>query len=315
MVLFISVIAFIAVTLIVVGAYLFLREQEEQIALKEKVMTFSGTPVADIMQEEVVLPENPVARIFTQVIRYFGDLLKPREKEELSLIQKKFLRAGIRRRNALVIFFGSKALCAMSLSMIFVAAVLLFRWKIPVMGVLFLVVVLSLLGFFLPNLWLSWKTAKRQEAIMSGFPDALDLLAVCVEAGMGLDAAVRRVGEEMRFSNKTISEEFQILNLETRAGKDRKNAMKSMAERIDLEDVNSWISLLIQTDKLGTSIAQALRTQSDSLRIKRSQRVEEMAAKVPVKLLFPTIFCIFPALFVVILGPAAIRILKVLASH
>ncbi len=148
-----------------------------------------------------------------------------------------------------------------------------------------------------------------------GFPDALDLLAVCVEAGMGLDAAIKRVGEEMRLSNKVLSDEFGLLNLEMRAGKERKEAMRSMADRIDLEDVSSWVSLLIQTDKLGTSISQALRIQSDSLRTKRSQRLEEMAAKIPVKLLFPTIFCIFPSLFLVILGPAVIRILRMLAQH
>jgi tight adherence protein C len=132
---------------------------------------------------------------------------------------------------------------------------------------------------------------------------------------MGLDAAIKRVGEEMRLSNKSISEEFRILNLEMRAGKERKDAMRSMADRIDLEDVSSWVTLLIQTDKLGTSIAQALRVQSDSLRIKRSQRLEELAAKIPVKLLFPTIFLIFPSIFVAILGPAVIRILKVMSQH
>jgi tight adherence protein C len=312
---FIAVIAFIAVALIVAGAFMFLREKEEQTVIKEKVVNFSGRAEAQSFTENMKLPEQPVARIFARFIRYFGNLLKPKEKEEISLIQKKFLMAGLRNRNALVAFFGSKALCAICLSLAFIAAILSFGWKIPLTGAILLVVFVSLLGFFLPNLWLAWKTSRRQDEIMRGFPDSLDLLAVCVEAGMGLDAAIKRVGEEMRLSNKTISDEFRILNLEMRAGKERKDAMRSMADRIGLEDVSSWVSLLIQTDKLGTSISQALRIQSDSLRTKRSQRLEEIAARVPVKLLFPTIFFIFPSLFVVILGPAVIRIFKVLAQH
>ena len=312
---FIAVIAFIAVALIVTGAFMFLREKEEQTAIKEKVVNFSGRAEVQYFTENMKLPEQPVARIFARFIRYFGNLLKPKEKEEISLIQKKFLMAGLRSRNALVAFFGSKALCAICLSVAIIAAILSFGWKIPLTGAILLVVFVSLLGFFLPNIWLAWKISRRQDAIMRGFPDSLDLLAVCVEAGMGLDAAIKRVGEEMRLSNKTISDEFRILNLEMRAGKERKDAMRSMADRIGLEDVSSWVTLLIQTDKLGTSISQALRIQSDSLRTKRSQRLEEIAAKIPVKLLFPTIFFIFPSLFVVILGPAVIRIFKVLAQH
>jgi tight adherence protein C len=312
---FIAVFAFIAVALMVMGVFLFLREQEEQTAITRKVMNYSeNAAAADMIQEGMALPEQPAARFFTRLIRYFGNLLKPEKKEEISLIQKRFLRAGLRNRNALVIFFGAKALCAIGLSMSFVAAMFIFGLKIPLTGALLLIVLLCFLGFLLPNVWLAWRTSRRKEQIMSGFPDALDLLAICVEAGMGLDAAIKRVGEEMRFSNATISNEFQLLNLEMRAGKDRREAMKSMSDRIDLEDVSSWVSLLIQTDRLGTSISQALRIQSDSLRTKRSQRLEEIAAKVPVKLLFPTIFCIFPALFVVILGPAVIRILRVLSG-
>jgi tight adherence protein C len=311
----IAVIAFIAVTLIVVSAFMFLREREEQTAITEKVIKFSGMEEAEVAQDGMALPIQPVARMFARVIRYFGNLLKPQEKEEISLIRKRFQRAGLRSRNALVVFFGSKAICAIGLSMGFVAAIMLFPLKVPLVVAIALVIWLSLLGFYLPNIWLSLKTSRRQDAFLRGFPDALDLLAVCVEAGMGLDGAIKRVGEEMRISNKVVSDEFGLLNLEMRAGKERKEAMRSMADRVDLEDVSSWVSMLIQTDRLGTSISQALRIHSDSLRMKRSQRLEEIAAKVPVKLLFPTIFCIFPALFVVILGPAAIRILRILSER
>ena len=170
----------------------------------------------------------------------------------------------------------------------------------------------AIVGLYLPNLWLALKIARRKEALTIGFPDALDLMVVCAEAGMGLDAAMKRVGEEMKLSNKTISEEFRLLNLELRAGKSRKDALKNLALRADLEEVNSLVTLLVQTDRFGTSVAQALRVHSDSMRTRRTQRVEELAAKLPVKLLFPTIFCIFPSLFLVILGPGILQALKAL---
>ena len=128
---------------------------------------------------------------------------------------------------------------------------------------------------------------------------------------MGLDAAMKRVGDEMQLSSKVLSDEFGILSMEMRAGKVRREAMRSLADRVNLDDVNSWVTLLIQTDKFGTGIAQALRVHSDSMRTKRAQRVEELAAKLPVKLLFPTILCIFPSLFLVIMGPAVVRLWRI----
>jgi tight adherence protein C len=167
------------------------------------------------------------------------------------------------------------------------------------------------IGFYGPKFWLSRKIASRWEKIIAGFPDALDLMVVCTEAGMGLDAALKRVGEEMRLSNKVLSDEFKILNLELRAGKSRPNVLRSLAKRIGLEDVDSLVTLLIQTDKFGTSIGQALRVHSEAMRTKRMQKVEEVANRLPVKLLFPTVFCIFPSLFVIILGPAIVSVLRI----
>jgi tight adherence protein C len=139
-------------------------------------------------------------------------------------------------------------------------------------------------------------------------------MVVCTEAGMGLDAALKRVGEEIRLSNKVLSDEFRILNLELRAGKSRASVLRSLGKRIGLEDVDSLVTLLIQTDKFGTSVGRALRVHSDAMRTKRMQKVEEVAAKLPVKLLFPTVFCIFPALFLIILGPAIIRVMRIWGS-
>lgn len=173
-------------------------------------------------------------------------------------------------------------------------------------------ILLALIGFYLPNFWLRRKVDRRKEKILRGLPDALDLMVVCAEAGVGLDAAIQRVGEEMKLANRPLSEEFRLLNLELRAGKQRRDALKNLALRTDLDDVRSLVTLLVQTERFGTSIAQALRVHSDSMRTKRFQRVEEVAAKLPVKLLFPLIFFIFPSLFVVILGPAILKVYRTL---
>jgi tight adherence protein C len=171
---------------------------------------------------------------------------------------------------------------------------------------------MAYIGFYLPNLWLRIKSGRREEKILQGFPDALDLMVVCVEAGIGLDAAINRVGEEMKLSNKVLAEEFRLLSLELRAGKQRRDALRNLATRTGLEDVSSLVSLLIQTDKFGTSVAQALRVHSESMRIKRYQKAEELATKLPVKLVFPLIIFIFPSIFVTVMGPAIIQIFRVL---
>ncbi len=174
---------------------------------------------------------------------------------------------------------------------------------------------LALVGFYLPNLWLRLKIGARKEKIMEGFPDALDLMVICVEAGMGLDQAINRVGEEMKLSCPPISDEFRTLNMEMRMGKSRREALRNMANRTELDDVTSLVTLLIQTDQFGTSIGQALRVHSDSMRVQRRQRAEEKAAKLALKLLFPLIFFIFPSLFVVIMGPAMIQVFHALGSR
>ena len=173
-------------------------------------------------------------------------------------------------------------------------------------------VLCALFGFYLPDIWLRQKTDKRKEKVLNALPDALDLLVVCVEAGMGLDSAIYRVAQETKLNHPELSDEFQLINLELRAGKQRKDALKNLALRTNLEEINSLVTLLIQTDQFGTSLADALRVYADSFRTQRYQRAEEKAAKLPVTLLFPLVVFIFPALFVVLLGPAAISIYNAL---
>ncbi|MCJ7603479.1 MAG: type II secretion system F family protein [Desulfobulbaceae bacterium] len=165
-------------------------------------------------------------------------------------------------------------------------------------------------GFFLPYFWLRNRVAKRQYQLMKAFPDAMDLLVVCVEAGMGLDSAINRVSREFSISSPALSQEFHILSLEIKTGRPRKECWKNLALRVDINDVHNLVSLLIQAEKFGTGIAQALRVNAEDMRVKYFNKLEEKAAKIPVKLTIPLILFIFPALFAVILGPAAIKIYR-----
>jgi tight adherence protein C len=241
-----------------------------------------------------------------------GDLFGPKKEREVSRLRATFLKAGYRGRNVLVIYFGVKTILTLLLPFAFFLANVIFRFGFSAMSCMFIFILLALIGFYMPSLWLRMKGEWRRSEILRGFPDALDLMVVCVEAGIGLDAAIQRVGEEMKISNRILSHEFRILGMELRAGKSREEALKALAFRIDLEDVTSLTTLLIQTDKFGTSVAQSLRVHSESMRTSRQQRAETVAAKLPVKLLIPLVLFIFPALFVAILGPAVIRALRLL---
>jgi len=166
------------------------------------------------------------------------------------------------------------------------------------------------MGYYGPQLWLSNTINKRKERLVNGFPDALDLMVVCVEAGLGLDQAISRVGHEVKQGHPDLGDEFILLNLELRAGLSREQGLRNLVNRTDLDDIRSLVALLIQTDRFGTSIGQALRVHSDSMRLKRRLKAEERGAQLPVKLMIPLILFIFPALMVVIIGPGAISLMR-----
>jgi len=248
----------------------------------------------------------------TKFIERLGVRFKPKEEKKASILRMTLVKAGYRRVNAPVIFYGIKVFSAILSLVTFLVLRLWFFKTITYQRSFGLSIALALIGFYLPDLWVRTRFARRRERIQEGLPDALDLMVVCVEAGNGLDAAVNRVAEEMRLENKVLSEEFRLLNLEVRAGKQRQDALRNLAERTGVEDISTLVTLLIQTEKFGTSIGQALRVHSDAMRTKRFQRAEEIANKMPVKLIFPLVFFIFPALLVVVLGPAVITISKAL---
>jgi tight adherence protein C len=214
------------------------------------------------------------------------------------------LRAGYRSSQALSAMRGFKVLTPIA----FVALVLvtgMYKWNpfmIPLIAIA--------LGYLFPDMFLSWRMNARQHKLRRGLPDGLDLLVICVESGLGLDQALMKVSQELRITHPELSEELQLVNLEMRIGKTRLDALRELARRTGLEDIKSLVAMLVQTDRFGTSVAQSLRVFSDDLRVKRRQRAEEMSAKTTVKMVPPLIFFIFPALMVVILGPAVITLLR-----
>jgi tight adherence protein C len=248
---------------------------------------------------------------FVRLLHAIGLKTTPGRSVDDADIKLKFLRAGLRGTNVPTIFWGTKFFLVVALPTAFLMAVVFFKpmnLSYTLLGSVFL----AAIGLFLPDIWLSVRTSGRKERLSKGFPDALDLMVVCVEAGMGLDAAISRVGEELGMSHPDLSKELNLLNLELRAGKSRQAALRSLSERMDIDEVNSLVTLLIQTERFGTSVAQALRVFSDSFRTARYQKAEEIAAKIGTKLIFPLVICIFPAFFIVAVGPAAIQIYRAL---
>ncbi|MBI1796294.1 MAG: type II secretion system F family protein [Candidatus Eisenbacteria bacterium] len=222
------------------------------------------------------------------------------------------VRAGFRRADAPLIFLGSKILMAAALP---IAWTTFAYFAARPLGNTFVAsVALGFIGFYVPTMFIGIRQRQRHGDILSALPDALDLMVVCVEAGLGLGAALQRVGVEIRLASRQLSDELAMVNSEMQTGVSRTDALRNLAERTGVEDVYSLVAMLIQTDKLGTSVAQSLRAHAESMRTKRRQRAEQMARKASIKLAFPLVFLIFPALLVIILGPAGIQLLKALSA-
>jgi tight adherence protein C len=221
-------------------------------------------------------------------------------------LEKKLVQAGIYHERAIPLFFGVKLGLLLVLPILF----LFILWDRAARGnrLIWIPIGLCTLGYILPDFILDGLIKARQRKIKEALPDALDLLVVCVEAGQGLNAAIKRVAADLMESSPIISQELLLVNLEIMAGLEREQALKNLGERTGVEELISLCHILIQSDRFGTSIAQALKTQSDFMRTTRRQKLEEMAAKTPVKLVFPLLLFIFPAIMVVLLGPAFIRI-------
>lgn len=237
--------------------------------------------------------------------RFSGD-----DASSYSNRRRRLLQAGIRNPKAAQIVWGAKIWSPLIL-MVLVYGVRMYFPQLKLLSAPLtaaLLVGVGIAGFYLPELWLAGKAGIRREKITKSIPDALDLLVVCVEAGLGLDSAFKKVADEMTMSSPQMSDEFKLLNLELRAGKTRQDALRNLSARVNIDSLKSLVTLLIQTEMFGTGVTKALKVFSDTFRTQRFQRAEEIAAKLPVKMLIPTVFFIFPTFMAIMIGPAAISV-------
>jgi tight adherence protein C len=243
-----------------------------------------------------------------EVLKVLGERAKHTETDQRQ-VRSRLTQAGYQSPTAPAVFWGVR----IALPLLLLVASL---GLVPFAGSLALVIAMAaaVFGWLLPSFFIDSRIRKRQMELRRALPDSLDLLVTAVEAGLGLNQAMVRVAQEARHVSPAMAEELTLVNLEIRAGKPREDALRGLGERTGVDDLRSLASMLIQTDRFGTSVGQALRVHSDTMRVKRRQRAEEAAAKTTVKILFPLLVCIFPALFIVIIGPAGINIYNVMVK-
>jgi tight adherence protein C len=253
------------------------------------MLTVDGPQLTDV-------PNAAVAKLATIV---------PKSPKEMRRIQRRMTTAGYRSLGAAVAYSLAEIILPLAAAGITI-------WYLGVSRGWIFALLAAVVGYIAPTFWLAHKIELRKKQIRNGLPDALDLILLCIEAGSSIDQAVVKTSNELAISYPVLAEEFRLVTTETRAGKSRLEAFKNLAERTKVDDVRAFVAMLVQTDRFGTSIGQALRTHADTSRTKRRQRAEEKAGKLGVKLVFPLVFCLFPAFYVVVLGPAIIKFVRVL---
>jgi len=294
-----TLFTFVATLGIVVA--LFFAFTPGEVSIASRLARIAG--IAAPVREEVKFADRQKERV-RDTLANVGKLLPAAPTDKASRTQLLMIRAGYRSSEALGAMRGVKLIFPIAL-----LAIVYFTGAYRANA--FLVPAIALgLGYLMPDMWLTWRVRSRQSKLRKGLPDALDLLVICVEAGLGLDQALMKVAQDMKISHIALSEELQLVNMEMRIGKTRIDALRELARRTGLDDIKALVAMLIQTERFGTSIAQSLRVYSDDMRLKRRQRAEEMSAKTSVKMVPPLVFFIFPALMVVILGPAVITLIR-----
>jgi tight adherence protein C len=310
MLILITISTFVCISLGLMGAYWLL--YKPQSAATERLKRLGGRPTS-AASIPVSLEENgPGAELAERIASSPLNRLVPPSAAEARKVQKQLMQAGFRSASApgvyraiqLVTMAGLPALVALVCALV----------ARPLGGALFWILAAFILGFFLPRYALGRMVRSRQQLVRWGLADALDLMVISIEAGLGLNAAMMKVSSELKEVHPDISEEFELANLEIRVGRERDEALRNLAERTGVDDLRSLVAMLIQTDRFGTSITKAIRAFSDSLRTKRRQRAEQAAQKAAVKLLFPLACFLFPTLFIAILGPAALQLMDTLGK-
>ena len=308
MLLIITISTFVCITFGVMALYWLVYRPQSAATERLKKMSEAGAQsIATVALDQ----ERPVVEVAERIAAPLNRLLPPSAAEAKKL-QKLLMHAGFRSANSPVIYRAIQ-LTSMALFPGTVAITFAFlAW--PLKSALLWFLIAFILGFFLPRFVLDQMIKGRMLRVRWGLADALDLMVVSIEAGLGLNAAMLRVSDELKDVHKDISEEFELANLEIKVGRERDEALRNLAERTGVDDLKSLVAMLIQADRFGTSIARAVRVFSDSLRTKRRQRAEQAAQKAAVKLLFPLACFLFPVLFIAILGPAALTLIDTLGN-
>jgi tight adherence protein C len=293
-----TILTFLATAGVVVAiAYAF---SPAEVSVATRLARLAG--LAGPAKEEPKFADRQKERV-RDTLATVGKMMPAPGTEKASRTQLLMFRAGYRSSEALLAMRGVKLLFPIAaLAAVYFSG--LYR-----INVFFIPIATFAVGYLAPDMWLTWRVSVRQRKLRKALPDALDLLVICVEAGLGLDQALMKVAQDMKIAHPELSEELQFVNLEMRIGKTRIDALRELARRTGLDDIKSLVAMLIQTERFGTSIAQSLRVYSDDMRMKRRQRAEEMSAKTSVKMVPALVFFIFPALMVVILGPAVITLM------
>lgn len=292
--LILTALIFIAVSSALAGAYMWLAPSRT----RQRLQAINPAPEKTEWRETAVRLAGPLSR-----------LSAPEGDWEASALRLRFFNAGIRSEDARLLYFGAKTL----LPIVFASASYVGLRAVnesQTLTLLMWVLLAALVGCYLPNLLLYLKLKDRQLDIFHSFPDAADLMLVCIEAGLGLDAALTKVADEIKRKSMALAEELHLTTLEMRAGGTREKALRNLALRTGLEEIGTFATMLTQADKFGTSVGDSLRVFSDDLRHKRQMRAEEQAAKIPTKMLVPLVLFIFPSIIMVILGPAVITIIR-----
>ncbi len=269
---------------------------------KEAMERVAGTGIS---QNEST-PRHP-SLVFHDIVKRLGNLV-PASPKDVTVMQRRLIRAGYRNPNALKVLYGAKALFGVLVPVL--TGIALLNSSMDQSNKFAAMVAAVAIGFFGPNEYVRMIAKRRQKQIHRGLANALDLLVVCVESGLGLDQAILQVAKELEQAHPEITEELAIVNLELKAGKRRAEALRNLADRTAVEDLKKLVAVLIQADRFGTGVAQSLRAHSDYMRVQARQVAEEKAAKLGVKLVFPIFFCILPSLFVVTVGPVVMRIMR-----
>jgi tight adherence protein C len=262
--------------------------------------------VAGGSQTSEQMPAHPSLAMH-DLIKKLGNFI-PQSPKDVTVMQRRLIRAGLRNPSALKLLYGSKLVLGVALPL--VTAVSIAGASSDTGNKFAAILAAGAVGFFGPNEYVRRLASKRQKEISRGLANALDLLVVCVESGLGLDQAILQVSKELEHAHPEISEEFGMVNLELKAGKRRVEALRNLAERTGVDDLKKLVAVLIQADRFGTGVSQSLRAHADFMRIQARQVAEEKAAKLGVKLIFPIFFCILPSLFVVTVGPVAMKIVR-----